>query len=158
MQEHWSGLPFPSPMHESEKWKWSHSAVSDPQQSHGLQPSRLLCPWDFPGRSTGVKVSVYYGSILGFSGGASGKEHTCQCRRLKTCRFDPWVGKIPWRRTQQQTRVFLPGGSHGQRSLAGYSPQGCKESDKTEAIWHACKVLSGTQLGFQVGQTLMTSK
>ena len=53
-QEHWSGLPFPSPMHESEKWKWSHSVVSDPQRSHGLQPSRLLHPWDFPGKSTGV--------------------------------------------------------------------------------------------------------
>ena len=53
-QEHWSGLPFPSPMHESEKWKWSRSVVSDPQRPHGLQPSRLLCPWDFPGMSTGV--------------------------------------------------------------------------------------------------------
>ena len=53
-QEHWSGLPFPSPMHESEKWKCSCSVVSDPQRSHGLQPSRLLCPWDFPGKSTGV--------------------------------------------------------------------------------------------------------
>ena len=41
-------------MHESEKWKWSHSVVSDPQRPHGLQPSRLLHPWDFPGRSTGV--------------------------------------------------------------------------------------------------------
>ena len=53
-QEHWSGLPFPSPMHESEKWKWSHSVVSDPQWPLGLQPSRLLRPWDFPGKSTGV--------------------------------------------------------------------------------------------------------
>ena len=53
-QEHWSGLPFPSPMHESEKWKWSRSVVSDPQRPHGLQPSRLLRPWDFPGKSTGV--------------------------------------------------------------------------------------------------------
>ena len=53
-QEHWSGLPFPSPMHESEKWKWSCSVVSDPQWPHRLQPSRLLHPWDFPGRSTGV--------------------------------------------------------------------------------------------------------
>ena len=47
-QEHWSGLLFPSPMHESEKWKWSRSVVSDPQRPHGLQPSRLLHPWDFP--------------------------------------------------------------------------------------------------------------
>ena len=53
-QEHWSGLPFPSPMHANEKWKWSHSVVSDPQQPHGLQPTRLLHPWDFPGKSTGV--------------------------------------------------------------------------------------------------------
>ena len=49
-QEHWSGLPFPSPMHESEKWKWSRSVVSDSSQPHGLQPTRLLCPWDFPGK------------------------------------------------------------------------------------------------------------
>ena len=53
-QEHWSGLPFPSPMHESEKWKWSCSVVSDSQRPHGLQPTRLLRPWDFPGKSTGV--------------------------------------------------------------------------------------------------------
>ena len=53
-QEHWSGLPFPSPMHESEKWKWSRSVVFDPQRPHGLQPTRLLHPWDFPGKSTGV--------------------------------------------------------------------------------------------------------
>ena len=53
-QEHWSGLPFPSPMHESEKWKWSHSVVSDPQRPHGQKPTRLPRPWDFPGKSTGV--------------------------------------------------------------------------------------------------------
>ena len=53
-QEHWSGLPFPSPMHESEKWKWSRSVMSDYSRSHGLQPTRLLCPWDFPSKSTGV--------------------------------------------------------------------------------------------------------
>ena len=53
-QEHWSGLPFPSPMHESEKWTWSRSVVCNPQRPHGLQPTRLLLPWDFPGKSTGV--------------------------------------------------------------------------------------------------------
>ena len=46
--------------------------------------------------------------------------------------FDPWVGKIPWRRAWQPTPVFLPGESHGQRSLVGYSPWGHKESDTTE--------------------------
>ena len=53
-QEHWSGVPFPSPMHESEKGKWSRSVMSDSSQPHGLQPTRLLRPWDFPGKSTGV--------------------------------------------------------------------------------------------------------
>jgi len=52
--------------------------------------------------------------------------------RLKRSRFDPWVGKIPWRRAWQHTPVFLPGESHGQRSLAGCSPQGDTEADMTE--------------------------
>ena len=46
--------------------------------------------------------------------------------------FDPWVRKIPWRRAWQPTPVFLPGETSGQRSLAGYSPRGCKESDTIE--------------------------
>ena len=53
-QEQWSGLPLPSPMHESEKWQWSRSFVSDSLQPHGRQPTGLLCSWDFPGKSTGV--------------------------------------------------------------------------------------------------------
>ena len=53
-QEHWSGLPFSSPIHESEKWKWSRSVVSDSWRPHGLQPTRLLHPWDFPGKNPGV--------------------------------------------------------------------------------------------------------
>ena len=53
-QENWSGLPFPSPMYESEKWKWSRSVVSNSSRPHGLQPIRLLRPRGFPGKSTGV--------------------------------------------------------------------------------------------------------
>ena len=53
-QEQWSGLPFPSPMHKSEKWKWSHSVMSDSSRPHGLQPTRLLHPWDFACNSIGV--------------------------------------------------------------------------------------------------------
>ena len=45
-------------MHESEKWKWCHSAMSDPQRPHGLQPTRLLRPWEFPAKSTGVGCQV----------------------------------------------------------------------------------------------------
>ena len=48
--------------------------------------------------------------------------------------YDPWVGKIPWRRKWQPTPVPLPGKSHGQRSLVGYSPWGRKESDMTERL------------------------
>ena len=69
---------------------------------------------------------------IGFPSGTSGKESACQCRRCKRSWFDPWVGKIPWRRAWQPTPVFLPGKSHGQRSLAGCSPQGHKELDMTE--------------------------
>ena len=54
-QEQWSGLPFPSPMQESEKWKQSHSVVSDSSWPHGPQPTRFLHPWDSPGKSTGVE-------------------------------------------------------------------------------------------------------
>ena len=46
--------------------------------------------------------------------------------------MDPWVRKIPWRTKWQPAPVFLPGKSHGQRNLVGYSPWGCKELDKTE--------------------------
>ena len=48
--------------------------------------------------------------------------------------FDPWVRKFPWRRTWPPTSVFLPGESHGQRSLVGYSPGGHKEADMTERL------------------------
>ena len=59
----------------------------------------------------------------------SRKESGLQCRRP---RFDPWVRKIPWRREWLPPPVFLPGEIHGQRSLGGYSPRGCKELDTTE--------------------------
>ena len=69
-----------------------------------------------------------------FPDGTSGKEPTCQCRRRERCEFDPWVRKIPWRRARQPTPVFLPGESHGWRSLVVYSPWGSKESDTTEQL------------------------
>ena len=62
-QEHWSGLPFPSPVHESEKWKWSRSVMSDSSRPHGLQPTRLLCPWDFLGKNTGVGCHCFLWGI-----------------------------------------------------------------------------------------------
>ena len=67
---------------------------------------------DFPGGSL-VKTLCFHGS---------------------GCGFDPWVGKIPWRRECQPTLVFLPGESYGQKSLAGYNPWGRKEWDTTERL------------------------
>ena len=58
-----------------------------------------------------------------------GKESVCDAGDLG---FDPWVGKIPWRRAWQPTPVFSPGESHGHRRLVGYSPLGCKGSDTTK--------------------------
>ena len=62
----------------------------------------------------------------GCPGGSVVKNLPGKCRKY---RFDPWVGKIPWRRKWQLTPIFLPGKSHGQRSLAGYSLWGHQESD-----------------------------
>ena len=62
----------------------------------------------------------------------TGKGYACQCRRYRIFGFNPWVGKITWRRKWQPTLVFLPWKSHGQRSLVGYTPWGQKESDTTE--------------------------
>ena len=71
---------------------------------------------------TGDKVDILLWKLIGSPGGTSGKEAACTCRRHRRRGFDPWVGKIPWRRARQPTPVFLPGESNGQRSLVGYSP------------------------------------
>ena len=61
------------------------------------------------------------------------KNPPADARDIKSHRFDPWVGTIPWRRTWQPAPVFLPGELRGQRSLAGYSPWRHTESEVTEA-------------------------
>ena len=69
---------------------------------------------------------------MGLSRWLKGKESICQWRK---CRFDSWIGKIPWRRKWQPTPVFLPRKPHGQRSLAG------KESDMTEWLILSCFII-----------------
>ena len=73
--------------------------------------------------------SFYLLSKMGFPGGSAVKASCLQCRRPG---FDPWIRKIPWRRKRQPAPIFLPGKSHGLRSLVGYSPRGRKEWDTTE--------------------------
>ena len=70
------------------------------------------------------------------------KNLSANAGRLKRHRFDPWVRKIPWRRTQQPTPVFLPGEFHGQRSLVGYSPRGHKDSDTTKTTKNTHVILA----------------
>ena len=83
---------------------------------------------------------------MDFSRGSSGKELAYQCRRRKRSWFSPWVGKTAWRRAQQPSPVFLLGESLGQRSLVGYSLQGCKESDILKQL--STHVLIPRQLSF----------
>ena len=66
-----------------------------------------------------------------FPGGSDGKRIRLQCGRPG---FDPCIGKVLWRRERLLTPVFLPGEFQGQRSLAGYSSWGCKESDTTKPL------------------------
>ena len=96
--------------------------------SMGCSLPKLLCLWNSPGKNTGVgwylglthfTCVLSLSIVLGLPRWHSGKETTCQCRRRQ---FSPWVRKIPWRRKWQPTLVSLHGKSHGQRSLAGYSP------------------------------------
>ena len=109
-------------------------------QPYGLQPPRLLCPWDSPSKNTGMgwhaclkpTSSALAGGLFTTSAtweaginsscgvcespdGASGKEPTCQSRRHKRFGYDPRVRKIPWRRKWQPTPVVLPEKPHGQR-------------------------------------------
>ena len=82
---------------------------------------------------------------MGFPGSSVSKETTCNAIIFLQCRrpgFDSWVRSISWRRKWQPTLIFLPGKSHGQRSLAGYSPWGHKESDTTELLNHHQKEIT----------------
>ena len=74
------------------------------------------------------------GSVWGvvFPGGSDSEESTCNAEDAGRCGLKHWGGKTPWRRAWQPTPVFLPGESHGQKSLVGYSLQDYKELDMTE--------------------------
>ena len=139
-QEYWSGLPFPSagelphsgirptfpalagrffitelsgkPKHWGHGSEETNNGISFCRQTVHVIIRKLSCQCDFPGS-------------------ASAKESACQTEDMRHG-FHPWVGKNPWRRKWQPTPIFLPGNFHGQRSLAGYSPCGRKESDMTE--------------------------
>ena len=101
-----------------------HPRGQKSQQTHALHCITLCLQVYFQGW-------LFICLIKNFSWWLMGKNIHLQCSR---CGFNPWVGKIPWRRKWQSTVVFLPGKFHGQRSLAGYSPWDPKESDMTEQL------------------------
>ena len=97
--------------------------IINPKQStkNSLELANVFCK--FAGYKVNPEKSfVFLYTNMGLPGGTSGEKPACQYRRCKRPRLDPWIGKTPWRRAWQPTPVFLPGDSHGQRSLVGYSP------------------------------------
>jgi len=83
----------------------------------------------------------------------SGKESACQCRRWRRGRFDPWVGKIPWRRKWQPTIVFLAVKFHGQRSLVGYI-QSAAAAKSLQSCPTLCDPIDGSPPGSPVPGSL----
>ena len=88
------------------------------------QTNEWINEWDF--LEVGSRTWIFEIFTRGLPRWYSGKESACQGGRP---RFDPWIGKIPWRREWKLTPEFLPGESHGQGTLEGYSPRGHKELD-----------------------------
>ena len=133
-----------------------NQAEDRPPGGGGRGNGRPLCSRRSPGFRVSVNVREdlgavprphtqrpqLYGHLMAvsdFQGDASGNQPTCQRRKRKRRVFSPRVGKIPWRRAWRSMPIFLPGESHGQRSLEGYGPQGHKESDTTKAPQHRHK-------------------
>ena len=111
-QEHWSGLPFPSPMHESKKWKWSCSVVSDSWRPHGLQPTRLLRPWDFPSKSTGV-----------------GCHCLLRCIAHRVAKSQTWLSDFHFHCIERHNRLFI---------LFGFSPAAAGRGPRSSLPCHVC--------------------
>ena len=125
--------------------KWQPAPVFLPGKSHG---SRSLVATVHGVAKSRTRLSDFpslHNVAEGLPWWLSSKEPACQYRR---CRFNPWVGKVSWRRKWQPAPVFLPGESHGQRSLAGYS-SGVAESQtrpSTGSSWAASTTLQSYSL------------
>ena len=115
--------------------KWQPTPVFLPGEFHGW--GNLGCYSQWVAKSqTCLRTHIY---TLNFPGGSDGKAVCLQCGRPG---FNPWVGKISWRRKWQPSSVLLPGKSHGRRNLVGYSPWGHKELTTTERLQFTCDFTS----------------
>ena len=116
---------------------WVQSLCWEDSLEEGLTTYSSILAWRIPWiEETGGLQSVEsqraghnWATFTHFTLCSSGKEPSCQSRGCKRCEFDPWARKMPWRRAWQLTPVFLPGESHGQRSLTSYGPWGHNWSD-----------------------------
>ena len=102
-------------------------------------PQDQISAWEEFKIFTKVTTQKYSSAGWGWGRGAGRCSLVTQwwkrvCSKYRRCELDPWVRNISWRRKWQPTPVFLPGESHGQRSLTGYSPWGCKELGATEQL------------------------
>ena len=111
-----------------------------PGKSHGQRSLTGYSPWGCKSQTrpsnqtTTTRVRLGLGLGLGASQVALVEKNLPVDAGDMRCGFDPWDGKIPWGKAWQPTPVFLPGKSHGWRSLVDYSPWGRKESDTTERL------------------------
>ena len=110
-------------MQESEKWKWSHSVVSNPQWPHGLQPSRLLCPWNLPGKSTGVGCHCFLQAVSAHRWKLKAykwwdHQGNMQRRRERALRINP---KQQWWRTLPKSGLGKQEAASGKTLLWWYS-------------------------------------
>ena len=110
----------------------SHSVMSDPLRSHGVQPTRLFCLWNFSG--TIIRVGCHFQLQRVFLTQGSSISYVSFIGR----QIFFTTSATSWRRKWQPTLVFLPGISRGQRSLVGCCPWGHTESDTAEVTQHAC--------------------
>ena len=128
--QHWSGLGLADCMQIFQ----AVSLVAQLVKNLPAMEETRFDSWvgKFPWRRDRLPTPV----VLGFHGGSDGKEPNAG--DIKRHGFDSWVRKILWRREWQPFPVFLPGKSHGQRSLVEYSPWSCRELDTTEQLSREC--------------------
>ena len=107
-----------------------------PWTIQSMEFSRLNTGVDSLSRLLGIFPAQGSNQVFCIAGGFFTSWVTREAHQCRRHGFSPWVGKIPQRRKRQPTPVYLPGKSHGQRILAGYSPWGCKESDTIKRLTH----------------------
>ena len=140
-ESHYHTLFFLRAPHEPQDWARSSSLLfsgcsavaleAGPKPAFSIFISAEVFPWAlfaFLYISAVCVVEISFKFLLLLPCWLSGKESACQCRRHRRRGFNPWVGKIPWRKAW----LFLPGKANGQRRLVGYSLWGHKESGTTE--------------------------